>query len=153
MDMVAICPVPAAGEGHVLGMPRPGMDMSFAARATGHFLITRQWPLDMFIALRRDWACPGDAAAGHRRVHRNGAERGMSRGQAGRAGLRAQPAALRECRRPTAWRSATWWTGAGLTVVRRSYEPVTAASLDDMPRMTSGASSEASQSAGRHGSP
>jgi hypothetical protein len=59
MDIVAICPVPAAGDEHVLRMPRQGMDMSFAARATGHVLVTRQWRMDMFIALRRDWACPG----------------------------------------------------------------------------------------------
>ena len=40
-----------------------------------------------------------------------------------------------------------------LTVACRLYEPVTAASLDAMPRMTSGASSASSQSAGRHRSP
>src|SRR4029079_19775631 len=35
VKMVAICPLPAAGDGHVLRMPRPGMGMSFAAGRYG----------------------------------------------------------------------------------------------------------------------
>ena len=90
--------------GHVLRMPRPGMDMSFAAGRYG--------------------ACPAD--------------------KPGR-GFRTQLAALRKCRRLDTWRAL-----ARPSVGRRSYEPVTAVSFEAMPRMTSGACSAASQSAGRH---
>jgi len=73
--------------------------------------------MDMSFAAGWNGACPA-------------AKPGSSRGR----GSRAPPAALSECRTPDAWH-----TGALLTVARRSYAPVAAASFEAMPRMTSGA--------------
>lgn len=144
------------------GVPRPRMDMSFEpGAASGHVLgraaeeertcppeaMTGGHSGNMPSPRSRRWACPG--------VPRTGRDVSIATGRNGACpadhpgrGFQAAPAALRKCRRLDAWRAP-----ARPTVVRRSYAPVTVASFEAMPRMTSGACSAASQSAGRHRSP